>query len=182
MLCFEDAKKYKKEVKKLYREAFPVDERAPFFMLLNKTKNQENSFYAITDEKEFLGLIYTIKAKKVIYVFFLAVVKDKRGCGYGTEILSEIKRMNPERAVILMIEDTGIKNAPNYDERINRLNFYKSNGFIQLGIKINEAGVKYELLGTKEDVVIEDFLKLMKKFLGNILYKIIYRRMKNKQI
>ena len=180
MLCFEEAKKYKKEIKKLYREAFPADERAPFFMLLKRTEREENSFYAITDENGFSGLVYTMKSEKVIYIFFLAVLSQKRGKGYGTEILSKIRNMNPDRAVILMIEDTGITDAPNYEERIDRLGFYKKNGFYQLGIKINEAGVNYELLGTNRNVVLEDFLSIMKKFLGKLLFKYIYRKMKIK--
>ena len=177
MIKFEDVKQHKKEVKKLYREAFPADERAPFFMLIKRTERKENSFYAVTDNDGFAGLVYTIKSDKVIYVFFLAVIPEKRGKGYGTKILYEIKNKNPDLAVILMIEDTDIKDAPNYEERLNRLKFYKRNDFFQLGIKINEAGVKYELLGTKKDVVLEDFFKVMKKFLGKILFKLIYRRM-----
>lgn len=177
---FEDAKSYKKQVRHLYRSAFPANERAPFWMLLSKTKDSKNSFFAVTDNDDFVGLVYTIKGTKAVYVFFLAVEDSKRGRGYGTKILRMIKDLYSEHSVILMIEDTEITEADNYEERLNRLGFYKKNGFAQLHIKINEAGVDYELLGTTDSVTLDDFLEIMKGFLGGFLYKFIYRKMKLK--
>ncbi len=175
---FVDAKNYKREIKTLYRTAFPANERAPFWMLLSKTKDERNDFYAVTDNGNFIGLVYTIKSDKAVYVFFLAVEKTKRGSGYGTKILEMIKNKYSDRPVTLMIEDTAITSADNYEERINRLEFYKRNGFKQLHIKINEAGVDYELLGTKDTVTLDNFFEIMKGFLGTYLFKFIYRKMK----
>ena len=54
---FDDARKYKKEIKKLYREAFPADERAPLFLLFKKTNNGRDEFSAILDDNNnFTGL------------------------------------------------------------------------------------------------------------------------------
>ena len=147
-------------------------------MLLSKTKDERNDFYAITDNDDFVGLVYTIKSDKVAYVFFLAVDETKRGNGYGTEILQMIKDMHPDPPIILIIEDTEITNARNYEERLNRLEFYKKNEFKQLHIKINEAGVDYELLATADTVILDHFLEIMKGFLGGFLFKFIYRKMK----
>ncbi len=175
---FVNAKEYKKEIRSLYRKAFPANERAPLFVLFRRTKNEENSFYAVADKGEFIGLVYTIKSVKMVYVFFFAVDEDKRGKGYGTEILEMIKTKYSDRTVALMIEDTTITDADNYEERISRLEFYKKNGFKKLNIKINEAGVDYELLGTEEDITLDNFLGIMKGFLGGFLFKFIYRKMK----
>ncbi len=175
---FANAKNYKKEIKRLYRTAFPADERAPLLVLYSKIKDERNSFYAVVNSGEFIGLVYTIKSDKVVYIFFLAVDEDKRGNGYGTKVLKMIKEKYSDRTVALMIEDTTIADAANYEERINRLGFYKKNGFKQLGIKINEAGVEYELLGTEDDVTLDDFLGIMRGFLGGVLFKYIYRKMK----
>ena len=77
-----------------------------------------------------------------------------------------------------MIEDTSDKSVSNYDERINRLKFYQNNGFEQLDISINEAGVDYELLGTDTNVTKSDFLYLMREYLGSkLLYKYLYKKM-----
>lgn len=175
---FVDAKNYKKEIKSLYRAAFPANERAPLFILFHRTRNEGNSFCAVVDRGEFVGLVYTIKSDKMVYVFFLAVDERKRGNGYGTKILDMIKNHYADRAVALMIEDTTVTDTDNYEERINRLDFYKKNGFKQLHIKINEACVDYELLGTIGDITLNDFFEIMKGFFGRILFKFIYRKMK----
>lgn len=173
---FEDVKKYKKQVKRLYISAFPRNERAPFSRLMRKAGDGRDNFYAVTDEGDFTGLVYTISTEKFIYVFFLAVVQEKRDKGYGSKILDKIKEMDPDKTIILAIEDTEDKSADNIEERIRRLGFYQRNGFKRLHIKINEVGVVYELLGTEETVTQADFLNLMRAWLGRFLFKAIYRK------
>ena len=175
-IVFEDPKKFKKQIKKLYRSAFPADERAPLFLLYRKSKREINSFYAVTAENEFAGFAYTIRGERAVYVFFLAVKEELRGRGYGSSVLAKIKKLYPELTVILMIEDTADTSAKNYDERIERLDFYRKNGFNRLNVQINEAGVEYELLGTDSNAGEEDFYSIMKSFLGSVLFKLIYRK------
>lgn len=177
---FSDARKYKKQIKRLYRTAFPANERAPLFLLFRRTDNGRDSFRAVVDEEKFVGLVYTISTAKMVYVFFLAVEDEMRGKGYGTEILTQIKEMHSDKAVSLMIEDTEELDAENYEERLNRLKFYERNGFQKLSVKINEAGVSYDLLGTDASVTQADFLDMMKDWLGSFLFGIIYRKMKVK--
>ena len=173
---FLDAKNYKKEIKKLYRTAFPKNERAPLFLLFKRTNNGRDSFYAVSDNKEFVGLIYTISTRKLTYVFFLAVKEEMRGKGYGSKILDKIKKDSVNKTVILMIEDTEKEDCDNIKERLERLRFYEKNGFKKLMIKINEAGVDYELLGTELNVTQADFLNLMKDYVGSLLFKYLYRK------
>lgn len=174
---FSDARKYKKQIKKLYRSAFPANERAPLFMLFKKTKYDRYNFYAIVEDNGFVGLVYTMTTEKMVYVFFFAITEENRGKGYGTKALECIKKMHPDKAVALMIEDTTDTSAPNIEERINRLGFYERNGFERLGIKINEAGVGYELLGTDKTITRDDFLNMMRAYVGSFLFKILYRKM-----
>ncbi len=175
-----NATEYKKEIKKLYNRAFPRNERTPFFFWENRLKNTNNRFYAALDKGEFIGLVYTVENEKMVYVFYLAIIEEKQGNGYGSEILSFIKKKYSDRAITLAIEDTADINSKNYEQRINRLGFYKRNGFRQLDIRINEIGVVYEVLGTKE-ITKSDFMYLMKKYWGAFLYKIIYMKMKLKE-
>lgn len=178
---FTDARKYKKQVKKLYKSAFPFYERAPLSLLMKRTDNGRDSFHAILEENSFIGLIYTIASEKMVYVFFFAITDENRGKGYGSKVLEEIRKMHGGKPITLMIEDTEEKNAKNMDERIRRLKFYERNGFQRLCIKINEAGVRYELLGTDNSVTQADFLALMKEYIGGFLFKIIYIKTKRKK-
>ncbi|MCR5753465.1 MAG: GNAT family N-acetyltransferase [Acetatifactor sp.] len=172
---FEDAKKYKKEIKELYTSAFPKEERAPLFTLYRKTKTGKNKFYAVTEEKSFVGLVYVVCGEGLVYVFYLAVAEKYRGCGYGSQILQMIKEMYSDCVVMLEIEDTEDTAAANYEERIKRLGFYERNGFQRLHAKTREAGVVYELLGTETSVGLAEFLPLMRKYLGGFLFRLIFR-------
>ena len=173
---FEDAGKYRKQIKKLYKSAFPRNERAPFFLLMRRTGNGRDSFNAVIKNGEFIGLVYTISTEKLVYIFFLALTEDKRGKGYGSEILERIQNTNQNKAIMLLVEDTDDTGADNYEERIKRLNFYISNGFKRLNIKVNEAGVDYEILGTKDSVSSADFFGIMRDWVGGVLFKFLYKK------
>lgn len=175
---FENARKYKKQIKKLYRSAFPADERAPLALLLRRADTDRDKFYAVTDNEGFAGLIYTIESDKMLYVFFFAIEESKRGKGCGSQVLEKLRGMYPSKPIALEIEDMSETDAENYPDRIRRLEFYKRCGFVQLGIKLNEFGVNYELLGTDTSVTNEDFLALMKDYLGPVLFKLVYRKMR----
>ena len=91
MIHLEDAKKYKEQIKQLYRTAFPKEERAPLFTLYHKVKKEQYNFYAIVEDEEFTGLIYTMEDCGIVYVFFFAIQDEKRGQGYGSKVLAMIK-------------------------------------------------------------------------------------------
>lgn len=173
-----DAKNYKKQIKKLYNDAFPKCEQTPFSFLFRKTKDARNTFYAILNNDEFVGLTYIIEGEKIVYVFYLAIMEEHRGKGYGSNVLSLIKEKYPNRIITLAIEDTAEVDAPNYSERINRLDFYKRNGFGQLNIRTNEVGVMYELLGTSTGITQADFLELMKNYMGAFVFRFVYMKTK----
>ncbi len=169
------AAKYRKKVKKLYKTAFPRNERAPFGFLMRRTENGRDSFSAVVDDGRFIGLTYTIHVEKLVYLFYLAVSEEERGKGYGTGILKCIRDMYPDCAIILSVEDTDDLNAENYDQRIRRLGFYEVNGYKKLGIKVTEIGVVYDLLCTDENITKKDFFALMKNYLGPRRFKLIYK-------
>lgn len=175
---FIDARKYKKQIKNLYKTAFPRDERYPMPFLFYKADNVNNFFYAVLENGEFAGLIYTIHTARLVFTFYLAVVEEKRGGGIGTKILNELKKMHPDKTLVLTIEDTDKKDAPNMEQRLRRLKFYEANGYARRLIKINEAGVDFEVLATDDTVTKDEFIAMMKNYLGKFYFKIIYRNMR----
>ena len=174
---FVDARKYKKQVIKLYKSAFPKDERYPVPFLFYKADNKNNFFYGVFEEGEFAGLLYTIHTERMVFTFYLAVVEEMRGRGIGTKILNELSEMHPDKTLILTIEDTDKTDAPNIAERLRRLKFYEANGYTRQHIKINEAGVDFEVLGKDNTVTKDEFINMMKKYLGKLYFKFIYRNM-----
>ena len=53
---FADAAKTQKEVKQLYKSAFPILEQVPLFLLYRKAKQHKIDFLAVLDDGKFVGL------------------------------------------------------------------------------------------------------------------------------
>ena len=124
----------------------------------------------------FTGLLYGIREESLVYLFYLAVVAEKRKQGYGGRILKEVEKMFPDCTITLAIEDTEKTDAENYQQRITRLHFYEGNGYKKTGIKINEAGVDFELLGTNSNVTKAQFHNMMRKYFGPFRFWMVYRK------
>ena len=174
-----EAIKYKKQVKEIYLSSFPKSERMPLCVLFHQSKKESDTFYAALENDEIIGFAYTIKYKKIVYIYYFAVAKDYRGKGYGKEILRLIKEENPDCVITLSIEDTADTTAENHEERLKRLKFYETNGYKPLNIKVREgSGVLFELLGTETTVTKEDFLEIRHAYLGPILLNLFYKSTK----
>ncbi|MCD8040966.1 MAG: GNAT family N-acetyltransferase [Clostridia bacterium] len=168
-------KKHLKQVKRLYKSAFPANERPPFFMILNKAKKGKGELFAAESNGSFIGLANTVTHKQTVYLFFLAVDSAVRGKGYGSEILTEIKRRYNDKKIILCMEELDTS-AKNFEERIKRKRFYERNGFNLSGIKSVEAGVWYDLLVYGGEITYEEFADLMKDYMGSLLFKLIFKQ------
>ena len=159
---------------KLYKEAFPKEERPPLFYLKAKAKKSCSDSICIYDGKKFAGLLNLIYHKDLVYVFFFAVAKDLRGKGCGTRILSELKDMFPGRRLALNIEATDDE-CGNLEQRVKRKSFYLKNGFEECGYNLTEKGVKYEMLSYGGKVKAEEFKELLKNYMGSFLFRIYYK-------
>ena len=79
-LTFKDIKNNKecnKKVIKLYNEAFPKEERIPIWLLEKLARKNKAHFYGIYDKEKFIGLIYNIYYKDILFIFYqLLPVED----------------------------------------------------------------------------------------------------------
>lgn len=186
-LIFQDIKYKRKcvsKVKKLYNKAFPKDEKVPFTVLKLNAKKDRARFYGIYDGDTFVGLIYNIFYKDIVYIFYFAISEELRNKGYGSKVLEEIKEKYKEYRIILMMEEIN-QNSNNYKERIKRRDFYYKNAFRNFNYKIKEAGVTYEMLGYSNEnksVSREEYKGLMRNYWGEILYKCVYEKYINKDV
>lgn len=180
-LTFLDINKnreYSKKVIKLYNEAFPKDEKIPIWLLKLLARKNKANFYGIYDNKKFVGLIYNIYYKDIVFVFYLAIDKQTRGKGYGSKVLELIKQKYSKHRIILSIEQVD-KNSNNYEQRIKRKEFYIKNGFKDANYTIRERNIVYEMLYYNESdkkVYLQEFKDLMKDYFGKILYHYFYKK------
>ena len=152
------------KVKHLFEHAFPSEERPPFNMLMSFAHHE---MYAVEDEKSFIGLIDILKYEDTLYIFFLAIKKTYRGKGYGTQILKEISdKYSKDYRIYLMAENPEIE-CDNKIERMNRISFYKKNGFKLSNTVVIEFEVNYRILYLTDAVSKNEFIESMRYLLGD---------------
>ena len=155
------------QIKALYYEAFPRQERAPWFLLRSKLKSGMAEFYGIYDEKQFIGLLYQVYFRDIVFVFYLAIRPGLRGRGYGSAILDQVKLHSQGKRVILNIE--AVDSGENRQERVKRKQFYLKNGFQDSGFQTREKHVVYDMLWYGGKVSCSEYLELMEQLFREII-------------
>ena len=162
-----------KEIKKLYKHAFPRSERVPFFLIKRFSKRRDISLTAFYDGGTFCGFSYSVESDTLFLVLYLAVSEAVRGQGYGGKILTYLKDSHPDKTVVLHIEPLD-ESAPNIEERKRRLNFYLKNGFINTGHFVEEVGGRFLILSQKPDVDFWEYSQIFYKLTGGTVSGKIY--------
>jgi len=150
------------DIKQLYMDAFPFEERIPFYIMVSVGNDRGVEFLSIYDDDTWLGFIHTLVGEKLSYIFYFAIDGSLRQSGYGSKIIREYKKMHPKLSLAIEpIEE----DSDNIKQRKKRLAFYKKNGFETLDTRVVEMGVEFELMGAKGMEIKEnDYKSLVKKF------------------
>ena len=155
--------------------AFPKNERFPFVGLLAMALQKRVNLQAVYDHDDFIGLIFWTYAEKIIYIGYLAVEPVWRGKGYGSQTLNLMKQHHPNQEIVLDIEPV-IKTAKNYSQRINRLLFYKHNGFKLTQDNLVDEGGHYAILSSDKHFKKRNLSQLLKRMSFNCYkFKIVSR-------
>ena len=147
----------------LFESAFPVEERPPFELVL---KWDHHGFNGVYQGEDFVGLVYFVEHKDLVYVFFLAIEEPYRNQGIGSRILSDVKARFAGKRVFLLAEEVG-ERYPDNALRMRRIGFYRRNGFLDSGLVITEYNVRYHVLtlgGVK--VGFDEYYALMEALMG----------------
>ncbi len=147
------------EAKRLYRTAFPKEEQMPFWTLRFLTLIKGIELTCYREDDCFCGFTYTVTEGSVVFVLFFAVSADLRGKGYGSSILAELKKRNPNRSIILNVEPLDA-DAENAEERVRRMRFYEKNGFFDTGYDIEEIGGTFRVLATEKEIDMNAYLRV----------------------
>lgn len=134
--------KCRKEVKRIYHDSFPKEERMPFFMMCFMSWLPSTEFLAFYDQGVLCGFLYYAVIGGQIFIMFLAVDDSLRGRGYGSQILTYLRTQNPIKKIIVSIEPCQIEIN---DVRQRRKSFYNKNDFISTGYML-KLGSEQELL------------------------------------
>lgn len=161
-----------KLIKPLFISAFPPEERPPFFMLKRGAAKGHGDMLIARDGDEFIGFCYLIANDRAGYLFFFAIEENKRGMGYGSAVLSQLRKMYNGKCIFLARE-TLDETAENYAERKRRHEFYLRNGFSDLSVKIREATVTYDVMSIGGDVTADEYDELITAWCGRFIRKLV---------
>lgn len=142
-LNYVDFSKYKDKVKSLYLESFSKEERFPFWILEECSKENNSDLLAILDNDKFVGMCYFVNCKNAYYLMYLAVAKELRNQNYGSMIIFDLKEKY--KTIFLSIDD------PIDSISTRRKNFYLRNGFYDTNKYYEDTGVNYEVLCTNKE-------------------------------
>ncbi len=131
-------------IRSLYERAFPANERRPLDPLLNDATGHSKALAAY-DEGSFCGFVCILEWSDIVHIIYFAVKENLRGRGLGSEILQAVHRENPNRRVIVDIEEPDSA-ASNNGQRVKRKEFYLRNGYAATDIRYNWLGTNYVIL------------------------------------
>ena len=134
-----------REVIDLYRRAFPREEQLPIWHMRLMTLRRGVRFRAWFDDGALVGLTYTVDTPFSVWLFYLAVNDAVRSRGYGSRILSGVRRHAAGRTVVLEVEPLD-DDAPNIEQRRRRRSFYERTGFTPTGYHIREGKQTYSVM------------------------------------
>lgn len=161
-----------KRIKKLYKKAFPSEQRLPLWFLSLRALKSRVEFLAIYDQNEFIGFFYLVNHQEITFVLYLAVAAEHRGKGYGSKVLYELSELKKGQKIILDIESP-YEDAANYEQRIKRKKFYLKNNYNFIGLIMEEDKEKYEVLSLEGKKVEEaEYITLLKDFYTPLLFRI----------
>ena len=147
------------EANRLYRAAFPKEERVPLGLLRLLTLRRGVDLICYREGETFCGFTYAVTDGNVVFVLFFAVDEALRGRGYGSSILKFLREKNPGKTVILNVEPLD-PNAENAEERVRRVRFYENNGFFDTGYDIDEIGGTFRVFATEKCIDVGAYLKV----------------------
>ena len=154
-----------KELKELYEEAFPYEERIPYYDFFDIIDKFGGEFSAYYDGETVIAFVSFLRTKKFIYGAYFAVLKETREKGYGQKIVSDIlERYKGDAPLLIECESPYQKKRANPELRKRRHDFYVRNGFKDTGRIVSINGVETSVMTTaKGDVPPEDIEETLKE-------------------
>lgn len=158
-------------VKEIYMEAFPKQERKPFFILKHSVKKEKAKVFVAMEEDTLLGFVVAIPYQDMVMVDYLAVSNKIRSKGTGSFLMQEVCKYYHDKKIVLLIERLD-EIAENAAQRVARRRFYVKNGFTSADIFVEGEGGEMEIMVFGGNVRPSQYMELQRYALGNFLFKL----------
>ncbi len=133
-------------VRRLYRSAFPREERKPFAIIRGMCRRGKTDVWVLRMDGRFAGFAATVNGDGMILLDYLAVTRELSGRGVGSAALQALAAAYEGQGLFVEIECADL---PGEDQplRMRRRDFYERAGFVPCGTSASVFGVPMELLG-----------------------------------
>ena len=93
-------------IEDLYLSAFPLAERKPFSLMVQKQAEGTMEILSIEDENDFLGLAIFAHDKDIALLDYFAISDKMRGQGVGSRAIRALQKIYAGKRFVLEIETT----------------------------------------------------------------------------
>lgn len=164
---------YLDQLKELYEEAFPREEKKPFALMERCAEEGKMEILAVVEDGKFIGLDINmlVPGTDLALLDYFAIDPNLRGGGYGSRALKLILERFKGNRMIFEIERPDDA-ADNAEQRLRRRNFYMRNGLLETGIFASFFGAEFELLVTEGTITYEDYVRALSETLGEEMMKL----------
>ena len=171
----------RRAMKAIYLEAFPREERAPWFLIIRRTAQPPGDFWGLYDKSDPVGMAYVINGAGASYLFYFAIRSDCRGRGYGSEALERLKELYAGSRLFLALEQLD-PTAENYAQRVKRHAFYEKHGLTDLPYRLKEASMVYSLMSAGGTVYPQDYRELIDRYTGPVVKRFYEMRFLEEEV
>ena len=157
-------------IKKIYMEAFPLVERAPFSRIIKQWRSGELDILTFREEdNSLIGFSINASEADLVLIDYLAISPAVRGGGYGSKALELMHLYYLGKRIFLIIEHPDME-ADNAEQRSKRKRFYLRNGYADSGLRINGVGNQAAAGHADSSIVTgKEFIRMQRKSLGGLL-------------
>lgn len=147
----------REQISEIYTEHmktdFPEDELKPLKMMMKMLDEGVYDCLGLFEEDVLAGYAYLIRIGGNTLLDYFAVVKDRRGQGYGSAFLQELKEyLKDEDMLMIESEDPDFpESEDDLRTRCRRIDFYLKNGFRDTSARAYLFGVRYVLFEPEKD-------------------------------
>ena len=153
-------------LRRLYRRAFPANERFSWSQLERLAVEGKAELLCIEEDGSPAGLMFTMLDQKRVLLSYFAIFPHRRNGGVGARALHALYERCKGRPICVEIEDPDEPQVENKEQRVHRKGFYLRNDMKAIA-KMHAYDAEMELLVNDESMTYEDYTALLRTVVGS---------------
>lgn len=171
LIEYTPSMQWKDDLKQIYLNAFPLDERRDWHEILTLTQHPPFNLYNISDNRKSIGMISVWRWPELTFIEHFAIHDSMQGKGIGSEVLNLVIK-EVSTPLIVEVEE------PSSEGAMRRIALYQRLGFAvchevyyQPPYSPGKNAVKMLLMSYPRAITQAEFIIIKTK-----LYKEVYQR------